>query len=284
MIGADHRSGNKLIGLACGQSRLHHRGGSQPTRAAPLHHGVIGRFNPFPAVVAVHRVIAADHRGDTGPGGQPGLQLRQKHRGRCRGHIAAIGDRMNGDRHACGHNRPGGGQHMRDMAMHPAAGNHPHQMRHPARGLQRMDKPDQCGICRKRAILDRQINRAQIHRHHPARADIGMAHLGIAHLPGGQTDIRAMGDQFRIGTSGHQMVEMGHMRQRGGIGKRIGAFAPAIQNAQDHRFHLAHLTFPTCVGRLLDQQDSKNHSCMSLGLKYPRRRLLGPVIRPARQY
>ena len=160
--------------------------------------------------------------------------------GRSGGHIAPVGHGMNGHRHTLGHNGAGGGQHMFDMTMHPTVGNDAHQMRYPARGFHRMNETHQGGIGCKRSILNRQINRAQIHRHHPARADIGVTYFGIAHLPGGQANIGAMGDQFGLRTGGHQTVKIGNMGQRRGIGERIGALAPAIQNTQDHGFRMAH--------------------------------------------
>ena len=73
VIGTDHRGGNKLIGLARHSSRLHDQPCGQPTWAGALHHGTIGGFDPFPAIIAVHRVIAANHRGHLCAGGQSRL-------------------------------------------------------------------------------------------------------------------------------------------------------------------------------------------------------------------
>ncbi|KKL87725.1 hypothetical protein LCGC14_1931870, partial [marine sediment metagenome] len=61
---------------------------------------------------------------------------------------------------------------------------------------------------RKGSILDRQVDLSQIHRHHAARTDIGVADFGIAHLAARQADIGAMGDQRRMGALGHNPVEI----------------------------------------------------------------------------
>ena len=79
--------------------------------------------------------------------------------------------------------------------MHTPIRYHTHQMRRAARGFQPSDEILKRAILRERAILDRQIYLPQIHRHHPARADIGMTHFGVAHLPRGQADIRPVGRQ-----------------------------------------------------------------------------------------
>jgi hypothetical protein len=147
---------------------------------------------------------------------------------------------MDRHRHPGGVDRPGRGQQVQDVPVHPAVRHHPHQMRRPARGPQAVDEGLQRRVGGKAAVLDRQVDRAQIHRHHPARADVGVADLGIAHLPAGQARIRAVGDQRGMGAAGPEPVEGGHIRLRRGAGFRALAQPPAIKDAQDDRLEGGH--------------------------------------------
>jgi hypothetical protein len=90
-------------------------------------------------------------------------------------------------------------------------------------------------VLAKAAILDRQVDLAQVHRHHPAGADIGVADLGIAHLPARQADIGAMGDQRRMRAGRPSPVEIGRAACTTAL-PRARVQAPAIEDAQDDGF------------------------------------------------
>ena len=67
------------------------------------------------------------------------------------------------------------GQCMVDVAVHATIGNHAHQMCCSAGRFQGIDEGRDSGIGEETAVLDGQIDLAQIHRHDPAGADIGVA-------------------------------------------------------------------------------------------------------------
>ena len=117
-------------------------------------------------------------------------------------------------------------------------------MRDPARGLDPRGKVQKLRVLRERSVLDGQINRPQIHGHDAARSDIGMADLGIAHLPARQADIGAKGGQRRVRAFGPYPVEMRHLCLHGGGVLRVFPQTPAIQNAQNNRFFCAHRIAP----------------------------------------
>ena len=119
-------------------------------------------------------------------------------------------------------------------------------MRGAAGGLQFGDKGQQRVVPCERAIFDGQINRAQIHRHHPARADVGVAHLGVAHLPGGQADIGAEGGQGGMRAIGPDPVEIRHVGLRRGADRRVRVDPPTIENAQNNGLAGHRGTFPEC--------------------------------------
>jgi len=136
------------------------------------------------------------------------------------------------------------------MGMDPAGRGQTHQVGRAAAGLQGGDELQQRWLAGKAAVLDCQVDLAEIHRHGPARADIGMADLGIAHLSRGQAHHGAMGDQLRIGAAGHQAVEIGGIGQLGRVVLGRLAQAPAVENAQDHGFR--------CHGALLFRSPLSN--------------------------
>ena len=239
-IPADHRGGEEFIRLPLGIRGCHR--GHPIRRPLPLtpHHRGIGAAHPFPTVVAVHRPIAPDHRRHPRPHRQFRLQRCDKPVRRRRRHIPPIRDRMQPDRHPQRGDRTARRQHMHDMPMHPAIRHDTHQMRRPARRLHLARKFHQRRIGRKGPILHRQINRAKVHRHHASRADIGMPHLGIAHLPRGQPHIRPVGDQpgFRAGRP--KPVEIWHIRLRRRIALAAFGKPPAVKDAQHDRLRNAH--------------------------------------------
>ena len=119
------------------------------------HDCIISGLNPLPAIVAIHRKISARHGGDLRLRRQRGAELFDKAKRASRGHIAAIGDRMDTAGHACRAQHLQRCKQMRDMAMHPAIGHKSHYMRSPAAALKLCDKRLKRCVLTKRAIFDR---------------------------------------------------------------------------------------------------------------------------------
>jgi len=171
---------------------------------------------------------------------QRALQRRDEPRRRPRRHVPPVGDRMDPDRHARRRHRPRRLDQMPDMPVHAAIRHHAHQMRHPTRRPQRHSELTKRRVLPELPRLDGQIDGAQVHRHHPARPDVGVPHLGIAHLPRWQPDIRPVRDQRRMGTGRHQPVEVRRRGQHRRIRRGLRRQAPPVKDAQNHRFRNAH--------------------------------------------
>jgi len=124
--------------------------------------------------------------------------------------------------------------------MHPAIRDKPHHMRRAAGLFQRLDKVQQRLMGGKRAFLDRKIDLSQIHRDDTTSPDIGMPHLGVAHLPLWQTHIRPESGQRRRRAALHDPVDMRGLCQKGRVSLGVIAQAPPIQNAQYDRFWGVH--------------------------------------------
>ena len=137
---ADNGWRDEFILLPFGIALRHGGRGIRGGFAFAMDHGVIGPRHPVPAVVAVHRPVTANHRGDKSAARQPGLQVGDEQRSGGRGNIAAIGNGMDRHRHPGIGNRHGGCDQMGDMGMNPAIRHHPDQMRGAATGLQPVDK------------------------------------------------------------------------------------------------------------------------------------------------
>ena len=122
-------------------------------------------------------------------------------------------------------------------------------MRHPTTNPQLFDKPDQRRIAGKTAIGYGFVYLGQVHPYHPSRANIGMAHLRIAHLPGRQADILTAGFQAGIGAAIHQPVKSRSI----GLGHRIqcGIFrhAPTIKNTKNNGLGREVCGGHSCVSR-----------------------------------
>lgn len=116
-----------------------------------------------------------------------------------------------------------------------------HQMRGPARRLHVVDQPHERGVLEERPVLDGKVDLPKVHRHHPARADIRVPNLGIAHLAGGQTHIVAVGDERRVRADHHQLVERGRLGQRHRVAGAFDPEAPAIEDAQNDGFRGGHV-------------------------------------------
>ena len=99
--------------------------------------------------------------------------------------------------------------------------------------------------CRHETLEDRQvgdrtvgdgvINAGQVLKHHAPGAQVHVADLGIAHLPGRQADMafRSVEMAFRAGCG--QAVEDRRPRKRDGVVIRFFPFAPAVQYTQQDR-------------------------------------------------
>ncbi len=246
---ANDSGGQEFIGLAIRIARLDGGGSALRSRshAPALDHQAIGLFDPLPAIIAVHCEVAAYDGDDLGPLRQSGFQSLDLPDSRFRRHIAPVGDGVDchGDASLADH--PRGFGDMRLMRMDAPGRGKADKMRGAARSLHLGDEALQRGALAKAAIFDRQVDLPEVHRHNAACADVGMAHLGIAHLAGRQANIGAMGDEFGMGAGGQKPVEGRRICQKRGIGGRVFALAPAVEDTKNNRFVSAHHGLHRCA-------------------------------------
>ena len=198
---------------------------------------VIGERHPLPALVAVHRVVAAADRGDLDVAAafDGGQEVADEALGRARRGVAAVEQGMDADRDAGGGEQPRESRQLALMRMYPAGRHQPHEVAGAAAALEGRDE-----IAKRRHLADMiagegGVDPRQVLHHHPAGAEIHVADLGIAHLARGQPDmpLRGVGDAVRRGP--HQPIPDRLPGERDGIVGTTAGAAPAIEDAQQDR-------------------------------------------------
>jgi hypothetical protein len=78
---------------------------------------------------------------------------------------------------------------------------------------------------------DGVVDARQILHHHPAGAEIGVADLGIAHLPVGQADIMLAGVEMRARPARRQAVPYRRLRSGDRVVVGVRPLAPSVKDA-----------------------------------------------------
>ena len=87
-------------------------------------------------------------------------------------------------------------------------------------------------VFKKGAVLNGAADPGQILKDHPPGADVGVAHLRVAHLSLGQTDIQARGRQPAAGIGGKDFVQIWSMGVGHGIAGGVVPQAKAVHDDQ----------------------------------------------------
>ena len=227
---ADNGRRYEFVGFVTGIGPAHGLVRRIRARALARENSGGGLGDAVPAGIAVHREIAARHRCDAYPLGQSLLQLLKIRECGGGGHVPPVCHQMQNNWYTRRVERLRSRDHVIEVPVHAAVGYHTQQMRRAPTFNQPLRKVGEPGIDREGAFLDREVNLTQIHGHDAARADVGMAHLRVAHLAFGQARVRAVGDQRRMGAAGHDAVEIGCMGKGRGVAFRLLAQPPTIEN------------------------------------------------------
>src|SRR5579859_325509 len=121
------------------------------------------------------------------------------------------------------------------VGMHAAVADQAAEMQRAVVLLRVLHSLKQRRVLEERAIMDRRGDTGKLLKHALARADVQMAHFRVAHLAFGQTHCRATGGKPGMGIGARELVDMGSLRQRDGIGVRAGVDAPAVHHDQHQR-------------------------------------------------
>ncbi len=181
----DHDGDDELVGHAGVVARLHRGDRVGGVRAVADDDRVESELGPVPALVAVHRVVAARDGRDPVRG-----QRREVVDGRVRRDVAPVGERV--DPRPVGHPLPLRQLEQRkdvgDVRVDAAGRDEPEQV-HVAAALARApERRDERLVLEEGAVADGAVDALEILVEHAARADRQVADLGVAHLAGRQPD------------------------------------------------------------------------------------------------
>ena len=146
-----------------------------------------------------------------------------------------------------------------DVGVHTAVGYEAHEVQAAAGSLG--ESVHNHGILGQGTIVDGVGDAAEVLEHHAAGTQIQVAHLGVAHLPVGQTHVLAGGTQHHVRTGGQQLVSERSLGENGSIAGLIGGFralrvaAPAVADDKYYGF--------ICHGRILASSEpdvKSNHA------------------------
>ena len=124
-------------------------------------------------------------------------------------------------------------RHMIPVRMHAARREQSHQVATAAALAQLLDKREEGGVARERAVFHGGIDAGQVLQHRPACADGHVADLGVAHLALGQADGGAGGREQTVGTRAGQAVPDRRFGQGDGVVVPLRPMPPAVQHAED---------------------------------------------------
>ena len=148
------------------------------------------------------------------------------------------------------------------MAVHAAGAHQTHQVD----GLACVDGGlhvlDEDGVLEHLAVADGLGDEGQLLVDDAARAHVGVADLGVAHLAVGQADSHAGGINGGHGVLCHQSIQMGGLGSHNGVAEGLVRHpAEAIHDAQKNRFLCHKIESPLNLSRVAGK--AKRPACGS---------------------
>ena len=235
-MGAHHRL-HELVGHPPVIGALHRSCRIVRKGSIPKGDGVVGPSHPVPAVIPVHGIVAAHDGGD--PAHPHFLQVilkpLDKPLARGGGHIPPIQETVNP--YPVQAPIPGHAQQRKqvlDVGVYTAVAEQPEQVQRRSFLLAVVHDPGVGGVLEKAPLLDVQGDPGQVLEHHPARADVGVAHLAVAHLPFGQSHVQTGGGQAAKTVPCKKPVQVWRVSRGNGVVPRPGGIgkSKAVQNDQ----------------------------------------------------
>ncbi len=195
--------------------------------------GVVALLHALPALVSIHTVETSLYGGDFGVAKLSALVLKLFYKARAAlgGHIAPVKEAV--EIHLLHSPVFGHIQYSEDVAqvaVDTAGGKKPHDVELFAVELCVLHGLDIHGVFEKPAVFYLLAHLGQDLEHHAPRADIGVPHLGIAHLTLRQAHVKPGGRQPCAGVGGKKRVEIGGLCLRNGVAGRGRSKAVAVKN------------------------------------------------------
>ena len=231
---------NKFIGDSLGVAVFDPCGGVAFKGHFTPNNGVVMQLHALPALVPVHAVVAPADGGNFSYPRLCELPLQ----------------RLDISLSACGRNVPAvhkavnvnffksvafchvdKGEKVLNVAVNAAVGQKPHKMQSAAALLGVLHGGNEGGIFEKFTIVNGLCDARQRLIDNSARADIGMPHLGISHLPLRQTHVHSGGADNRHGALRLNSVKVRHFCGANGVAVVAFAVPEPVKYHQNKRFH-----------------------------------------------
>ena len=199
-----------------------------------LHQGVVGLLQAIPTLIPVHGIEpAADdahaHLVVVGLS-QTHLQPADEISAAFGGRVASVQKAVDAGLDLVLFAQVDEGKQMDQVAVNAAVGQQAHEM-HRAAGLFGVfHRLQQGGIFKKAVIPDVLGDAGQFLINNTAGADVGVAHLAVAHLAVGQAHVLAGAIQLGVGTGFKQLIQIGGFCGGNRVGGTGRGNAPAVQN------------------------------------------------------
>ena len=132
---------------------------------------------------------------------------------------------------------------MGDVAVHAAVGEQTHDVQSLTVGLGVFDGLDIDLVFKELAGLDLLGDLRQDLEYHATGANVGVTHLGVAHLALGQAHVKSGGLQLGAGILGKELVKIGLLGLGNGVAGSGRRDAETVQNDKNGFFHKRGIPF-----------------------------------------
>ena len=220
----EHDRLDELVGDAALVARDTAASGSTAALAHAVEDRRDGPIGALDAVVAVHRVVAADDGRDPAGG-----QRREIVDGRMRRDVAAVRERVDPRpvRHPVRRASSSSARRWSMCEWTPPVRDEAQQVDVAATRSRPLESADERRILEDRAVANGQVHAHQILEQHPARADRQVADLRVAHLPRRKADRLTGGGEARVRVGRPEPVEHRRRRQLDGVARARAGRGPS---------------------------------------------------------
>ena len=229
----DDRGRYELVRLASDVRRLDRRARRGRPLPDPVHDGVVATLDTIPPLVAIHRPIASPHARHPGVRmhlGQPLLERGDEPACRRRRRVSSVEQSVDADsRHVLARRELDQREQVSVVRMHTARTDQADGVQPPGRASPRRGG-EQGGPREERTVGDRGIDPWQVLEHGLAGADVQVAHLGVAHLPGRQSDGVLGCPQDRVRPACQQPTPNGHPSRGDRVGRHVAPDAEPVDD------------------------------------------------------
>ena len=195
--------------------------------------GVVALLYAVPALVAIHAPEAPLNGGDLRVAELPALviELCDKARAALGSNVAPVEEAVDIDLfNAALLCHIEYRKDVRQVAVNAAGGHQTHDVQSLAVCLGVLHGLDVGSVLEELAVLDLLRHLRQDLEHYAAGAHIGVADLGVAHLPGGQTDVKSGSGERGVGIRRKQLVKVRLLRLCNGVAGSRSCETVAVKN------------------------------------------------------